>query len=151
MDRFKFRLEKVKSYKEKIKKESEITLAQKMSSLAQAENIFEQLKDEKDRDKSETDKILTAADLSLVGDYERFIQYLLEKQKVAIQDAEKSVEIAREDLILKAREEKALSLLRSTKLENYNEDKKRMDRKETSELAIRQYQKNSLKKSEGSK
>ena len=140
MDRFKFRLEKVKSFREKLKKEAERVLAQKMSSLNSAEQIMEQLKEEKDRDKSSGDNILSAAELMLIGDYDRFIQELLEKQKVVIQDAEKAVENAREELIERAKDEKALSLLKDKKLEEYTDERKRRDRKETSELAIRQFQ-----------
>lgn len=139
MDRFKFRLDKVKSFREKLKKDSERILAQKMSVLTNAEQIMEQLKEEKDRQKADSDSILTAAQLSLIGDYEMFIQVLLEKQKGTIQEAEKAVEIAREDLIEKSRDEKALSLLKEKKQEEYKEEKKRLDRKETSELAIRQF------------
>ncbi len=142
MDRFRFRLERVKSYKEKLKKESERILSQRNAHLQNAEMILLKLQEEKDREKTTSDEILTAAELSLVGDYERFVQTLLDKQKVIIQDAEKAVESAREDLIEKAKDEKALSLLREKKLEEFQEEKKRRDRKDTSELAIRQFQRN---------
>lgn len=142
MDRFRFRLERVKSYKEKLKKESERILSQRNAHLQNAEMILQKLQEEKDREKTTSDEILTAAELSLVGDYERFVQTLLDKQKVIIQDAEKAVESAREDLIEKAKDEKALSLLREKKLEEFQEEKKRRDRKDTSELAIRQFQRN---------
>ena len=142
MDRFRFRLERVKSYKEKLKKESERILSQRNAHLQNAEMILQKLQEEKDREKTTSDEILTAAELSLVGDYERFVQTLLDKQKVVIQDAEKAVESAREDLIEKAKDEKALSLLREKKLEEFQEEKKRRDRKDTSELAIRQFQRN---------
>lgn len=142
MDRFKFRLEKVKSYKERLKQESEQIFSQRISNLNNAKMIKEKLEEEKDREKTSNDGILTAAELSLVGDYEKFVQTLLDKQKGVIQEAEKAVEMAREDLIEKAKDEKALSLLREKKLEEFKEEKKRRERKDTSEVALRQFRKN---------
>ena len=140
MDRFKFRLEKVKSHRERLKKEAERFFSQKLAALNMAENTMAQLIEEKDRDKAEGANILTAAELFLMGEYEGFLQNLIMKQKVVIQEAEKAVELAREELIEKAKEEKALSLLKDKQQEDYLQDRRRREKKSTSEIAIRQFQ-----------
>jgi flagellar export protein FliJ len=139
MKKFNFRLEKVKKYREKETLKSKKELAKKISELTSAENVFAQLLTEKERSKLSNDNIMTAGDLSLMGEYEYFLQCLLKNQVSIIEEAKKAVETAREQLLIKANEEKALSLLRDKKFEEYSEDLKRSEKKEFESLAIRQH------------
>ncbi len=139
MKKFKFRLEKVRQYKEGEATRSKRELAKRISDLNQAEHIYEQLSVEKERSKLSNDNIMTAGDLVLLGEYEFFLQSLLVKQASVIEEAEKAVEIAREELLLKARDEKALSLLRERRFEEFREEVKKTEKKEIESLAIRQH------------
>jgi flagellar export protein FliJ len=139
MKKFNFRLEKVKSFREQETLKSKKELAKKISELTNSENVFSQLLVEKERSKLSNDKIMTAGDLSLLGEYEYFLQCLLKNQVSIVEEAKKAVEIARGQLLIKANEEKALSLLRDKKFEEYQEDLRRSEKKEFESLAIRQH------------
>lgn len=139
MKKFKFRLEKVRQYKEEEAKKSKRELAKRITEANQAEEIYEQLRAEKERSKLQNDEIMTAGDLFLLGEYELFLQSLLIKQASVIEEAKKAVEIAREELLVKASEEKALSLLKDKRREEFLEEVKKDDKKKRESLAIRQY------------
>jgi flagellar FliJ protein len=139
MKKFKFRLEKIKEFREDQAKEAKQELARRNATLANAENILMQLITERERSKLSSDSILTAAELSLLGEYEGLIQSLIQDQRKVVEDAEKQVEIARLDLLEKAKSEKALSLLRDKRFEDYTEELKRQDKKEITSLALRQH------------
>lgn len=139
MKKFKFRLEKIKEFRENETKEAQRELARCIQRLTQAENNLSDLKAERDRIKTQADTILTAGQLSMVSEYEQFIQTLLRQQVETIQEAEIAVENAREALIERAHSEKALSLLREKRHDEFIEEKKRQDRKQISNIALRQY------------
>lgn len=139
MKKFKFRLEKIKEFREDQANEAKQELARRNSTLANAENILTQLITERERSKLPSDSILTAAELSLLGEYEGLIQTLIVDQRKVVEDAEKQVEIVRLDLLEKAKAEKALSLLRDKRLEEYTEELKRQDKKDITSLALRQH------------
>ena len=50
------------------------------------------------------------------------------------------MDLARLELIERAKEEKALSLLKDKQQEEYLEERRRREKKGTSEIALRQYQ-----------
>ena len=136
MAKFKFRLEKVKQYRELIKKEAERTLLEKRAEANKAEENLHLLNEEKNRIKIDTDGILTAGELQVLASYEEFLLGLLKTQKQVVEDTNKAVERAREVFIDKAKDERALSLLKDKKYEEYQEEETRRQKKEFSEIAI---------------
>jgi flagellar export protein FliJ len=136
MARFKFRLEKVKQYRDLIKKEAERALLEKRAEANKAEETLHLLSEEKNRIKIDTDGILTAGELQVLASYEEFLLGLLKTQKQVVEDTNKAVEKAREVFIDKAKDERALSLLKDKKYEEYREEETRRQKKEFSEIAI---------------
>ena len=136
MAKFKFRLEKVKQYRELIKKEAERELLDKRQKSDQAEETLHLLTEEKNRIKVEAVDILTAGDLQVLASYEEFLLQLMKNQKQVVEDTAIAMEQAREIFIDKAKDERALSLLKDRKYEEYHEEEKRRQKKEFSEIAI---------------
>ena len=136
MPKFKFRLEKVKQYRELIKKNAERVLLEKRQLADQAEETLHLLTEEKNRIKLEAVDILTAGDLQILDSYEEFLLQLMKNQKQVVEDTAIAVEQAREIFIDKAKDERALSLLKDRKYEEYLEEEKRKQKKEFSEIAI---------------
>ncbi|HMO16765.1 MAG TPA: flagellar export protein FliJ [Oligoflexia bacterium] len=148
MEKFRFRLEKVKQFKEDASRDSKRELARQNARLSTAEDILSQLLEERHRQKLGADGLLTGADLGILNTYDHFLQNLLIKQRQSVQEAEIAVEKAREHVLEKAREEKALSLLKEKRFEEYQDEKKRQERKESSSLAMKQYILRELSKKE---
>lgn len=136
MAKFKFRLEKVKQYRELIKKEAERDLRDKRQQADQAEETLQLLGQEKNRIKVDTDEILTAGELQVLASYEEFLLELLKNQKQVVVDTQEAVERARDIFINKAKDERALSLLKDKKYEEYLEEEGRREKKMMSEVAI---------------
>lgn len=148
MEKFKFRLEKIKQFREEESRDSKRELGRQTTKLTHAENILTQLIDERQRQKIATDGILTGAELGLLSSYEYFLQELLVAQRQAVQEAEIAVEKAREHLLEKAKAEKALSLLKERKQEEFMEEKKRIERKSASSNALQQHLRRELENKE---
>jgi len=136
MAKFKFRLEKVKQYRELIKKQAERELLDKRMVADQAEETMHLLTEEKNRNKVDNDDILTAGDLQVLASYEEFLLQLMKNQKQVVENTAIAMEQAREVFIDKAKDERALSLLKDRKYEEYREEQTRKQKKEFSEIAI---------------
>lgn len=136
MPKFKFRLEKVKQYREIIKKEAERELLDKRQKADQAEETLHLLTEEKNRIKVDPVDILTAGDLQVLASYEEFLLQIMKNQKQVVEDTAIAMEKAREIFIDKAKDERALSLLKDKKYEEYREEETRRQKKEFSEIAI---------------
>lgn len=136
MAKFKFRLEKVKQYRELIKKQAERELLDKRMAADQAEETMHLLTEEKNRNKVDNDDILTAGDLQVLASYEEFLLKIMKNQKQVVEDTAIAMEAAREIFIDKAKDERALSLLKDRKYEEYREEQTRKQKKEFSEIAI---------------
>jgi len=136
MAKFKFRLEKVKQYRELIKKDAERELLDKRQKSDEAEETLHLLTEEKNRIKVDAVDILTAGDLQVLASYEEFLIQLMKNQKQVVEDTAIAMEKAREIFIDKAKDERALSLLKDRKYEEYREEENRKQKKEFSAIAI---------------
>ncbi len=134
--KFKFRLEKVKKFRELIKKQAEQEVMLRTQDFQSAEETMQLIVEERNRNKVENDEILTAADYQLVGIYNDFLENLIEHQVEVVKKTEEDLAVAKEIFIEKAKEEKALVLLKDKKKEEFDEEEKVRVKKEISEIAI---------------
>ena len=134
--KFNFRLEKVKKFRELIKKEAEQEVMLKKQDHYSAQETMQLIVEERNRNKVENDEILTAADYQLVGIYNDFLENLIDHQVEVVKKTEEDLRAAKEIFVEKAKEEKALVLLKDKKREEFDEEEKVRIKKEISEIAI---------------
>lgn len=138
MKRFKFRLQRVLEYRNSIKKEKERELALRNAELHAAEDRLKQIVEMQDSVPLVGDE-MSMAELILRGDYLRYLQESLIMQRLLVHEAAEAVDEAREAYVEKAVEAESLESLRKKKLNEYKEERKRVEKKELNELTIQRH------------
>lgn len=126
MNRFRFRLQSVLKYREAIEEKKKRDLGVSMSHLRREEEHFNKLTDsikEFDREReSESEGSINARTLVQGFYYSRLLERKKTDQKKAVERAEKTVEIKRNDLSEAVKRRKILEKLKEKKVEEYNAD-----------------------------
>jgi flagellar FliJ protein len=138
MKRFKFRLQRVLEYRNSIKKEKERELALRNAELHAAEDRLKQIVEMQDSVPLVGDE-MSMAELILRGDYLRYLQESLIMQRLLVHEAAEAVDEAREAYVEKAVEAESLESLKKKKLNEYKEERKRVEKKELNELTIQRH------------
>lgn len=139
MKRFKFRLQKVLEYREGLRKESERELALKNRELAEQEERLRSIMTAQENAKLITSGQVTMAEMSLHGDYRRYLQEALVQQRLRVDEATQAVDRAREAYLEKAIDEEKLSTLKERRLEEFKEERMKAERKSLDELTVTRF------------
>ncbi len=123
MKKFNFRLQRVLDYRNTLKKEKELELAQRNATLFSEEEKFESLERLYD-DISPEKEIVTMAELALKGNYQQYLRDALDEQQTLVNEAIVAVDSAREAYIEKAVESKTLEMLKDRQSSQHKEEQK---------------------------
>ena len=134
--RFKFRLERIRKYRELLKKEKERELALKNAQLLHAHGELELILQAQDQAPGGGLGQTTMAELVLIGDYRRFLQDVLVKQRLLVLEAAEAAEQAKKAYVEKAIDAKTLEKLKLKKIEEYQEAERRDARKSLDRLTV---------------
>ena len=134
MKKFRFRLERVRQYRDILKKEKEHALALKNTELHQAETHLTTIVDAQNKAPKAEEGKTTMAELSLFGNYTRYLQEALVRQRVLVMEATHAVEQARDAYIEKAVEAESLETLKEKRRQEYLLETKRADRRVSDRL-----------------
>ena len=137
--KFKFRLERVRDYRDSLKKEKERELALKNLELRVAEERREEIMQAQEGTILPDTTEMTMAELTLTREYLRYLQVSLEIQRKVVKDATVAVEQAREAYVEKAKDVKILDGLKDRKFEEYKEERRKDERKELEKLTVQRH------------
>ena len=135
MKKFRFRLERVLDYRHILKKECERELAVKNNELAEAEELLEQILQEQDSCQARED-VVSMAELALNTYYQERLQEMLIQQRVLVLEATDAVEQARDAYLERALEAEVLDKFKERKREQFEEERKRHERRELDNSVI---------------
>jgi len=139
MKRFKFRLQRVLDFKTTLKKESERELARRNGELHSAERRAEEILEEQDKAKLESQGTVTAAELLLHGNYQARLREVLIEQRLMVLQAARAVEDARDAYLEKAIETETLENVKEQRHTEHKEEAQREVRKEVDEMVVQRY------------
>lgn len=139
MKRFKFRLQRVLDYRQRIRDEKLQILRQRNLERQAAIQHLEKLQSEALRLSITEGSIMAASDLTLLGDYALRIKREIEKQVTVIEEATKRADEAREVYIAASQEARALELLRDKRRTEYEEYVQKEEGKVIDELTVQRF------------
>lgn len=134
MAKYKFKLDRVLNYKERIEDIKKAEFAEYNSILIREEerlNHFNNYKKDLLMQKRESLNSLTIGTFKLHSDYLKDISNLIETQKKTVQIAQNDVDKAEGELLIAMQEKKSFERLKEIKYEEYIEDEKKKEEKIT--------------------
>ena len=135
---FKFRLERVLSYRRTLRKEAEGELAKKNHELNTAEESLENIITAQDTC-PEPEEVMTMSEFALASHYKERLQAALVNQRLLILEAARAVEDAREAYVQRAIDAKALETVRERRHEEHKDEQRRIDRKDNNERTTQRH------------
>ena len=139
MKRFKFRLERIRNYRITLRKEKERELAIANAELIDKQSELERILQLQNETPAAPEGQLTMAELVILGDYSAMLQESLENQRELVEAASEAVEKAREAYIEKAVEAETLETLKDKKIEEYRQERRKQERKESDALTVSRF------------
>ncbi len=139
MKKFKFRLQRVLDYRNLLKKEKERVLARRAAELHDAQERLTQILTAQDEALWPDRMELTMAELALTGDYKRYLQDLLVRQRLIVLQAAEAVEAARQAYVEQAIETKTLENVKERRFRDFKEDERRGERRELDRFTVTRY------------
>ncbi|MFA5523317.1 MAG: flagellar export protein FliJ [Tissierellales bacterium] len=132
MEKFKFRLEKILEYRERIEDINKTEFGKAKKHLNDEIVILEEILSHKDSINVERDNMLLTAKIKDLRSYSQYLDNVKEKltnQKDIVEKAENKVEKARKTLIISSVERKTLENLKDRDFDNYLYDVKKEEDK----------------------
>lgn len=136
MKKFRFRLERVLSFRDGVKKEKQRELAQKQGTLREAETKVDEILELQDQGTGPKKETMSMADLKLQSEYQQSLQEALVQQRLLVLDAARAVEEARDIYLEKAVEAEMLESLKERRFKAHLEEAKRQERKASDEITV---------------
>ena len=136
MKKFKFRLQRVLEFRDRIKKGKQRELSMKQGELNQAEQRVDQILSTQDSSATPGEELLSMAELKLAGEYQESLRDALVEQRLLVIEAANAVEEARDAYLEKAVEAEMLESLKRKRLEEHKEEVRKAERKDTDEMSI---------------
>ncbi|MCK9443569.1 MAG: flagellar export protein FliJ [Tissierellaceae bacterium] len=132
MAKYKFKLDRILNYKERIEDVKKAEFAEYNSILIREEerlNHFNNYKKDLLTQKRESMNGLTAGAFKLHNDYLKDVSNMIENQKKTVEIAQKDVNKAEGELLVAMQEKKSFERLKEIKYEEYIEDEKKKEEK----------------------
>ncbi|MFA5575804.1 MAG: flagellar export protein FliJ [Tissierellaceae bacterium] len=132
MARYKFKLDRVLNYKERIEDIKKAEYAEYNSLLMREEerlNYFNNYKEKLLTRKDISNESVTVASYKLHSDYIKDISNMIENQKATVEIAKKDLEKAEDELLVAMQEKKSFERLKEIKYDEYTEEEKRAEEK----------------------
>ncbi len=142
MKKFKFRLQKVLQFREVVKTEKKRELTAKLAILKEAEDKLEDYFMEQAANNMPDQEVVDAGLFFLKGQYSTRLKEAIIKQRLVILEAEKKVEESKQEYIEASREVKTLDMLKTKKMEQYNDYVKQEEDKFLDEITTQRFEVN---------
>lgn len=136
MKKFKFRLERVLSFRESLKSEKRRALSLRTAELKEAESILQQLEEQERQNSLREGAVLSEQEVALSGMFAGKLQKDIVNQRLAIVGAQDAVEAAMAEYIEAAKDVESLVTLKKRKRAEYDEELGREEMKFLDELSI---------------
>ncbi|MCB9030582.1 MAG: flagellar export protein FliJ [Deltaproteobacteria bacterium] len=134
--KFKYRLERVLQYRAILRSEKKKELMLKNAALKEAEDKLAKLEEAERTTGLEETEIIESDKIHLAGDFALGIRRAILKQRDAVAELEKVVEIAKQDYIEASKDEESLQMLKSKKLKEYHAYLNKEEGKFLDELSV---------------
>lgn len=145
MKKFKFRLERVRQYRDLVKQEKLRELLICHHKLEEDRARLMYLKEEQLRGEVNEGAVISVSEIELWGNYGERLREEIERQHEEIKDSERRVVEARAAYIEASKDAEALEKLKKKKHEQFNELVQKEDEKFLDELAVQRQHSRSLK------
>ncbi|RIL02165.1 MAG: flagellar export protein FliJ [Proteobacteria bacterium] len=136
MKKFRFRLERVLSYRNLVRDDKKRELFESYGVLHRAEARLGNLNEAALRNKVDDQEPLPVERFLLTGLFSTRLKSEIENQRLAIIEAENQAQEALKNYIEAAKDSKSLEMLRERKLHQYLEEYEREEEKQRDEVAI---------------
>ena len=138
MKKFLFRLQRVLEFRNLVKKEKERELARRHMELHEAQARLDQIIEAQEHALMPQQHI-TIAELNLIGDYRKYLQEALIKQRLLVIEATEAVEKAREAYIEKALEAETLEGVKERRQAEFKDECRKEERKSLDKLTVQRH------------